>query len=236
MLQNNPGSMRRITRALLACAITGLILGVGVPGKAFAADEDEAIDVQVFRKVMRGLGLRRGDEAKIEYRERSPLVVPPSTALPTPQDPALAERNPAWPDDPDVRRAKQAAKKQQRVIDWEDESRPLRPSELNRGVPRGGPAPGQAVAKTAEEGERVLRPSELGFKGFGSWRSVFGFNPKEETATFSEEPRRTDLTQPPPGYLTPAATQPYGIGKDSDRWKPTAADPMDAPVGSVGQK
>lgn len=236
MLNKGPGSMRRMSRALIACAIAGLILGGGVTGQAYAADDDEAIDVMIFRKVMRGLGLKRGDEESIEYRERSPLVVPPSTELPPPEDPALAERNPAWPDDPDARRAKQAAKRQKKAIDWNDEGRPLTPAELNKGVPRGGPAPGQAVAKTAEEGERVLRPTELGFKGFGNLRSLFGFTPKEETTAFVDEPKRTDLTQPPPGYLTPAPTQPYGIGKNSDYWKPQPANPMDAPVGSVEEK
>ncbi|MEZ5787617.1 MAG: hypothetical protein R3D62_14365 [Xanthobacteraceae bacterium] len=236
MQHNNPGSMRRGLRALIACALAGLILGGGVSGKAYAADEDDAIDVRVLRKVMRGLGLRRGDEQSINYHERSPLVVPPTLELPPPEDPTLAERDPAWPDDPDIRRAKQAAKRQRKAIDWNEEARALSPTELNRGVPRGGPAPDQGVAKTAEESERVSSPRELGFTGFKNLRSLFGFAPKEETAAFVEEPKRTDLTQPPPGYLTPAPSQPYGVGKDSERWTPKPLNPMDAAVGSAEEK
>jgi hypothetical protein len=219
----------------MACALAGLVLIIGVSGPACAADDDdEAIDVKVFRKVMRGLGLKRGDEADIEYRERSPLVVPPTTALPAPEDPAVTTRNPAWPDDPDLRNRKQAATKKKRPVDWEAEGRALLPSELNKGVPRGGPAPGQAPTKSAEESARQSTPSELGFKGYGSLRSLFGFAPKEETGTFDREPVRTDLTQPPPGYLTPSPNQPYGVGKSIERAKP--ADPMDQAVGSAGVK
>jgi hypothetical protein len=236
MLHKDPGSMRRVLRALIACAAAALILSVGVAGKAYAADDDAPIDVRVLRNVMRSLGLKRGDEESIDYHERSPLVVPPSNELPPPEDPALVERNPAWPDDPDVRRAKQAVKRQRRQVDWNDESRALTPAELNRGVPRAGPAPGQAVAKTAEESERVSTAEELGFKGFGNWRKLFGFTPKEETGTFVAEPKRTELTQPPPGYLTPSPTQPYGVGKDSSVWKPKALDPMEHAVGSAATK
>jgi hypothetical protein len=40
---------------------------------------------------------------EIEYRERSPLVVPPRSTLPPPQAPA-AQRASNWPNDPDVAR------------------------------------------------------------------------------------------------------------------------------------
>lgn len=234
MLQKNPGSMRRALRALVACAVAGLILGGGITSKAYAADdEDDAIDIKMLRSVMRGLGLKRGDEESIDYRERSPLVVPPSLELPPPEDPALAQRNPEWPDDPDIRKARQAVKRQKKIIEWSDESRALRPDELNRGIPRGGPASDQAPTKTAEESQRVLSAKELGFKGWGSLRQMFGAAPKEETGAFSEEPKRTELTQPPPGYLTPSPEQPYGVGKDSSVWKPPAADPA---VGEAATK
>lgn len=235
MLHKKPGSMRRVLCALGACAMAGLIMGGGMASKANAADnDDELLDVKIMRKVMRGLGLKRGDEESIDYRERSPLVVPPSTELPPPADPTLAERDPAWPQDPDVTRARQAAKRQKKVIDWSDDARALRPDELNRGIPRAAPAPGQAVAKTAEESQRVSNPRELGFNGFGNLRSLFGFTPKEETSNFVDEPKRTELTQPPPGYLTPSPTQPYGTSKADE--KPKAADPMEQAVGNAATK
>jgi hypothetical protein len=74
-----------------------------------------------------------------------------------------------------------------------------------------------------------MRPSELGFRGFNNLRSLFGFEPKAETGAFDREPQRTDLTQPPPGYRTPASSQPYGVSKSDARPKP--ADPLDQAVG-----
>jgi hypothetical protein len=235
MSQKAPIRSRLLARAALACVL-GLGLCAGAAGPASAEDDDPPIDVKVMRKVMRGLGLKRGDEANIEYRERSPLVVPPTLALPPPEDATAVERNPAWPNDPDIRGRREAAKRQQKAIDWEQDARALTPAELNRGIPRGGPAP-QAAAPSVEESQNQMRPSQLGFTGFGNLRSMFGFDPKPETSSFEREPTRTDLTQPPPGYLTPSPAQPYGVGKNQSGYgdiKP--ADPMDAPVGGAGQR
>ncbi|MEZ5891080.1 MAG: hypothetical protein R3D52_13050 [Xanthobacteraceae bacterium] len=215
-------------RAVMACLVASLVICAGALGPAHAEDDDEMLDVKFFRSVLRNLGLKRGDGAGIDYRERSPLVVPPSTDLPVPENPALVERNPEWPVDPDVARHRQAATRKKRTANWEEEGRALTPAELNKGVPRGGPAPG--IAKSAEESMRQLPPSELGFKGFDNMRELFGFGHKTETRTFESEPRRTDLTQPPPGYLTPSTDQPYGLGKDTTVTKPE--NPMDHAVGS----
>jgi hypothetical protein len=38
---------------------------------------------------------------------------------------------------------------------------------------------------------------------------------KAESKPFKQEPPRTALVQPPPGYQTPSPVQPYGIGKES---------------------
>ena len=43
---------------------------------------------------------------------------------------------------------------------------------------------------------------------------------KEQYATFTGEPQRADLTDPPPGYLTPSPDQPYGIQPDKKGYKP----------------
>ena len=47
---------------------------------------------------------------------------------------------------------------------------------------------------------------------------------KEEYGTFTSEPPRSSLTEPPPGYRTPSPTQPYGVGKEKG---PGPANPMD---------
>ena len=70
-------------------------------------DDDDLLDTKIFRGILKGLGLRK-DEASIDYRERSPLVLPPGTAnLPPPEADAAAKKAAGWPDDPDVKRAKQ---------------------------------------------------------------------------------------------------------------------------------
>ena len=45
--------------------------------------------------------------------------------------------------------------------------------------------------------------------GFGGYTN--------ETGTFTNEPSRQELTQPPPGYQTPSAEQPYGTTRRVER-------------------
>ena len=65
-----------------------------------------------------------------------------------------------------------------------------------------------------------------------TWYNPATWFNKEEYATFSGEPAREYLTDPPIGYRTPSPEQPYGIGpeKKSD-YKPTGADMNMTPAG-----
>ena len=51
-------------------------------------------------------------------------------------------------------------------------------------------------------------PSALGSKGL---LDLFSAKPEKPTE-FTEERARSSLTEPPPGYQTPSAAQPYGLG------------------------
>jgi hypothetical protein len=54
-----------------------------------------------------------------------------------------------------------------------------------------------------------MSPSELGSKGlFTKW-----WSPNEEYSTFTSEPTRGSLIDPPAGYRTPSPSQPYGVGQ-----------------------
>ena len=121
--------------------------------------------------------MRNGSDNPIEYRERSPLVIPPSRDLPPPQQ-AGAGQTPAWPSDPDVKRKKAAAeKRKQAIYDPDAEVRNLSPSELNRG----STGSTRASAGTRTDGSDVGKnesPSGLGYLG-GLWSS-FGGGQKEE--------------------------------------------------------
>jgi hypothetical protein len=57
--------------------------------------------------------------------------------------------------------------------------------------------------------------------GFGSGFSGY----KDETGTFTSEPQRSQLTEPPPGYQTPSGAQPYGVTRRVERTRTEQFDP-----------
>ena len=216
-------SSRGWRRAGLA-ALVGLAVVIGGSGMSMAADDDpndDMPDTKFLRSLMKGLGLKRDGEAGIEYRERSPLVLPPGRDLPAPAAAGNAKKDAAWPVDPDVKRAKErkAANKRPAVYnaDAEEGARPALPQELNRPNPPSARRDSGGPARSAEEQEAPSTQKELGSKNIFS--KVFG--PSEEYATFAGEPARGSLTEPPRGYRTPSPHQPYGVGKE--KWKPTSA-------------
>src|SRR5687767_383975 len=103
----NPGWKYRWAR-IAAAGLLGFAIAAGAGTGARAADDDEdvAIDTKIFRQILQGFGLRR-DGVGIDYRERSPIVVPPSRDLPAPETGSITEKTAAWPVDPDVKRAKE---------------------------------------------------------------------------------------------------------------------------------
>src|SRR5215211_3081179 len=62
----------------------------------------------LFAKDLLGsVGIIPKERPRIDYRERAPLVLPPSMELRDPADPkALQAANPQWPSDPDVAAAR----------------------------------------------------------------------------------------------------------------------------------
>ena len=207
-------------------AVTALALSLGAMGNAFAADDEDDVplDTKILRQVMKDWGLRRTDEPEIEYRERAPLVLPPSNNLPKPQEESTATKNPAWPNDPDVKRRKQEAAAEKARLKGgysaEEQARALRPSELDQvGRKTSDGSTPVAAGKTAEDSARPISPSELGAKNvFSSLFSSFGSS-KTETAPFTGEPPRTSMTAPPMGYQTPSPNQPYGLGPKKDNYR-----------------
>jgi hypothetical protein len=211
--ENRRRLLRTVVGAMLGAAV--LMGDWGSGARAAEDDDDDGFDVKIVRRMLTTLGLRRDDDG-INYRERSPLVVPPSRNLVPPATAKAPDKNPAWPNDPDVKRRKDAkikSKDQRRNIDWDADTRPMRPSELHGNPQNAGP--GQPQPNNVDV-DKPLKPSELGYKG-GLFSGLFGGS-KEEYTTFTGESPRASLIEPPSGYRTPSPNQPYGVGRE--KWTP----------------
>jgi hypothetical protein len=200
-----------VRNRMFFAALAAVIAVAGGASNA-RAEDDEAdtatIDQKIIKGILNSIGLQQ-DRPNIEYRERSPLVVPPSRALPPPET-AAAAKNPAWPNDAGEKRRKDALADRQRknFNSAIDEGRVMRPDELTTGstTARRGP---DGSRRTEDVDQTMLKPYEMGPNILS--RGIF--KGREETAVFTSEPPRTTLTEPPTGYRTPSASQPYGIGQ-----------------------
>jgi len=208
------GSSRAVRHALRLSAVA---LGVGLlmaSGAARAGDDDEddkTFEEKIIDGIMKGMGATNMDDSSIDYRERSPLVVPPKLDLPPPASAAAEKPAPNWPKDPDEARRKAAvAARKKAKPDPIEAGRILTPGELNaaRTTTRTPANAGDSSLPGDPGANAILSPSQLGFTGF---TNIFGGN-TTETAPFKGEPTRDSLVQPPPGYQTPSPNFAYGTG------------------------
>jgi hypothetical protein len=204
--------------AMLGAAVCAALAAHVTPVLAGDDDDDDepSFEQKIIRNLMHGIGAVDGTEKGIDYRERSPLVVPPKLNLPPPET-GQASTAPNWPKDPEVeerRKARLAAKNRDKSKEW---GQVLTPAEMGVGAARArtatsAPQPGDPFSAGEGKGA-VLSPSQLGFKGFGN---IFGGD-KPEQAPFAGEPPRESLTQPPTGYQTPSPSYAYGLGVDDQK-------------------
>jgi hypothetical protein len=124
-----------------------------------------------------------------------------------------------WPVDPEIqeeRLRKAGSKKPGLTGDpLVDDGKPLLPSEIAKGRAKRGVAPGP-ITDFPNVSQRELGAPNV----FSFFSKALSGTEKEESKTFTQEPPRTSLLEPPPGYQTPASTYAYGIGKKNER--PTA--------------
>jgi hypothetical protein len=216
------GSTKATKRAFrLSLQLSAVALGIGllmVSSAARAGDDDEEDDKTFEEKIidglMKGIGGTNMDNTGIEYRERSPLVVPPKIDLPPPASTSAEVKAPNWPKDPDeARRKAAAAARKKENKDPRESSRVLTPSELNAHRTAPGSGGTGSVDSTTPGGNPgtnvILSPSQLGYNG--GFMGLFKGN-SSETAPFKGEPTRESLTQPPAGYQTPSPNFAYGTG------------------------
>ena len=218
---------RKVSVLLRAAFGAGLAAAVSCANTAARAGDDDD-GPTMLGTILQGIGLQgpHSGYAGIDYNERSPLVVPPTRDLPPPQA-ASAAPAPDWPKDQDLARRAKAKAESKKVTphgDYQSESsRPLRPDEYN--LPN-RPKPSAAGDGDSSADQLMRDPRDHGVTGTA--KNLFGgiFSKKNEYATFTGEPSRETLTDPPPGYLTPSPDQPYGVGQS----------PADYKVKSVGER
>jgi hypothetical protein len=218
--------IRKSLTSARAVRVAAVALGVGllmVSGVARAQqddeDDDKTFEEKIIEGVMRGIGGTNMENRGIDYRERSPLVVPPKLDLPPPASEVQASAPPNWPKDPDEARRKAAiAARKKEKKDPVADARPLSPDELNsvRTRPTKN-ADSNDSLKPGDSNARPLSPHELGFDG--KFSDLFGSS-KPETKEFKGEPTRDSLVQPPAGYQTPSPNFAYGTGPKESLNKP----------------
>ncbi|MBV9555525.1 MAG: hypothetical protein JO254_00460, partial [Pseudolabrys sp.] len=217
-------STASLARIAIGAAVLSAIVFASAPLRAAEADDDDdGFDSKIIRQVLKGVGLR-DDRDAIEYRERSPLVIPQGRKLPAPEA-NVSKQDPNWPVEPEVKRAKQAkaaAKATGGRLTGDptlDDGKALTQTEMTPGATaRERAAPKPRPGETYKEWDgKPLQPNQLGTSGtiFGSMFS----GGKEEVAPFVGEPPRASLVEPPSGYRTPSPAQPYGVGKDRTQEK-----------------
>jgi len=227
----------RLLATVAAVAVIG-VLFAAAPARAQDADDEPVRDDGVIGNLMRGIGAGDGSSG-INYRERSPLVVPRNLTLPPPEQRRPEAAN--WPKDPDVlerRAAREAAKKRDRAKEADLGQMTRIQPEPDLGSARArtatvSPQPGLSEeSRRINENRNILSPSELGITS--NLAKLFGVKREENNVTFTAEPPRESLTQPPPGYQTPSSTAGYGVSgdyrteearKDYERQNPQAVLP-----------
>jgi len=205
-----------LPRGLRLAAVAAGIAVVLSSGVARAQDDedgnnDQTFEEKIIHNLMTGMGATNSTSKGIEYRERSPLVIPPKLDLPPPGSAAADIKDPNWPKDPDIQRRKEAiaANKEHRPLPWEA-GQSILPSKLARNGSGKTRASNEKPGALTGNENPSLSPSQLGFSGKLS--ELFGGGNASQTAPFTGEPDREKLTQPPAGYQTPSPNFAYGTG------------------------
>jgi hypothetical protein len=194
-----------------------------------AAQEEGPTELQ---KLLGAAGILDLPKDPIDYQERSPLVVPPSAVLPPPRNSDdIAKLNPEWPTDPDWKRAREG--NPQSKIAPEERRGNFYPWGSNVKVEDMSRNPARAAKKKddgsggyttageeAKAGTERYSPSQLGFAGWG----------KKDSVSYTGEPDRSLLTEPPPGYRVPSPNAPYGVVEEKSKYGKTSVfDRLDDP-------
>jgi hypothetical protein len=164
----------------------------------------QAFEGEGLSGILSGFGLSGGDDeekAAINFRERAPLVIPPSRELPPPGTTgSVGAAGPNFPIDAD---RKDANVERARAL-WDEQiksGRRLTPEEMAAGDRL--PAGSKRGYQKPQAGDRE-RNTRLSATQMRNVHTV-----QEEESWDKGEPARTRLSDPPAGYRTPSASVPY---------------------------
>ena len=161
--------------------------------------------------IIDGIGFGK-DKDPIEYRERPPLVVPPSYNLRPPEQKSPSARAANWPNDPDLarRKAKEADGRKPRASssDYDRGGNKLSVEELRSGRVAGAGAPSSQFDPTKPDSRGWLNPDVVAAQG----KAFIGM--QEPALKPGEEPKRKFLTDPPKGIRAAAGNAPLVATKD----------------------
>jgi hypothetical protein len=222
MLQD---SLRRALRLAVVAMGVGLVMTAGAARAQDDDEDDQTFEEKIIGNIMAGIGGTNMESRGIEYRERSPLVVPPKLDLPPPESVKSEIKDPNWPKDPDEKRRKAAiaARKKASPKSLAEAARPLTPDELNAGRTAAPARTNNDPLKPGDMPNPMMSPSQLGYTG--GLLNMFKGN-KPESTPFTGEPTRETLTQPPAGYQTPSPNFAYGTGPNDQKSLNTHIDVM----------
>ncbi|MEA2935233.1 MAG: hypothetical protein QOD74_1879 [Variibacter sp.] len=207
----------------LACLVAGALAAASHANAQSAEEEELTFEQRIIHNILGG-----GSDSGIDYRERSPLVIPPAANLPPPAAGSGAEKTAAWPKDPDVARKRKTTRSANtHAIDAVAEGeRNLRPDELKQGkIARANNDP--IYTGSVETAGAPIAPSELGGKQLHQWFGLGGGNREKIEAAPTERPTRSRLTQPPSDYRMAVPNQPYAPPKESGTSWFRAINPFD---------
>jgi hypothetical protein len=176
------------------------------------------------------LGLPTEQKDPIDYRERAPIVVPPSQqSLRPPVEPRQADQRRAnWPQDPDVIARRQAAEEARKPVTGREMPSPRRMTleEIRAGRVAGGEVPtGNAVPQQAYE---QRGPMNI----FGGLSALREMDQKEAAGRKGneltrQEPRREFLTDPPSGLRRPSDAAAFKATREGAVGSQQAPSPYD---------
>src|SRR5256714_12342158 len=192
MVPVSTGALMRAMRLAVVAFGVGPALRAGADRDEDDEEDDKTFEEKIIEGIMAGIGGTNMENRGIEYRERSPLVVPPKLDLRPPEAVKSEIKDPNWPKDPDEQRRKAAiAARKKENKDPREASRILTPSELNAvKTSPGARTNNDPVQPGNSSNNPMLSPAQLGYTG--GFSGLFGGN-KTETAPFKGEPTQHSL-------------------------------------------